>query len=61
MDKILVVEHEESTRELYLFVLSEAGYEPVACSSPREALSSLGVNPKAVVTDQTFPNDIGLP
>jgi PAS domain S-box-containing protein len=60
--RVLVVEDDESVRELVILILSRSGYQVVPAPSPREALTLTGRSPDgfdALVTDVVMPEMSG--
>ena len=65
MDKpaklILLVEDQSDIRDVFAFILAEAGYEVLQAGDGEEALSLIkGRRPHAVITDLLMPNMDGL-
>lgn len=61
MHKILIVEDEEALRELYIRVLSDAGFTVEDAASGEEALSKLAVfKPDLILLDLILPHINGF-
>jgi two-component system, chemotaxis family, chemotaxis protein CheY len=53
--KILVVDDSVSVRQLTLFVLQRAGYDPVGAADGAEALQKLTPDTKLIIADYMMP------
>ncbi len=59
--KILVVDDEESIRNLFQVILKSAGYEVLLASDGKEAVNLAGANrPDLVITDLVMPEKEGI-
>lgn len=61
LPRVLIVDDDGDTREMYTVALTVMGFQPVAVTNAEEAFAqACEVHPDAIVTDMTLPGLSGL-